>query len=204
MDVDGKWDSVTAAIAAFVEDPRAAGIGMGMQFFPIGTSCSDTVYATPAAPIQLLPSNAAAIKASLAAHTPDGNTPTVPALRGAIEYARASMIGDPTREVLVVLATDGDPDVCSSDVPDVAAVAADGLSTHPQVLTAVIGIENADATALAVMAAAGGGRAADPHRHRHGRRPAVRRRPAQDPRHRGELSLRGPRDPRRDPRGHRP
>ena len=66
------------------------------------------------------------------------------------------MVADPTRQVLVVLATDGDPDVCSSDVAGVAAVAADGVSGQPQVLTAVIGIENADAAALAAMAAAGG------------------------------------------------
>jgi hypothetical protein len=153
---DGKWDSVTAAIGSFAGSPEAAGIGMGMQFFPLGDSCSDTTYATPAAPIQLLPTNAAVIQAALAAHQPHGDTPTVPALRGAIEYARASMIADPTREVLVVLATDGDPDDCSSDVQGVAAVAAAGVSGQPQVLTAVIGIENADTTALDTMASAGG------------------------------------------------
>jgi Mg-chelatase subunit ChlD len=153
---DMKWDSTTAAIAAFVEDPLAAGIGMGMQYFPLNDECNDVAYATPATPIQLLPSNAAAIQASLAAHSPDGGTPTLPALRGAIEYARGSLIGDPTRQVIVVLATDGEPDDCSSTVSAVAEAAADGLSGQPQVLTAVIGIQNAEASALAEIAASGG------------------------------------------------
>ncbi len=153
---DMKWDSVTAAIAAFVDDPLAAGIGMGMQYFPLDDECNDTAYATPATPIQLLPSNAAAIKASLAAHMPGGGTPTVPALRGAIEYARAALDGDPTRQVIVVLATDGEPADCMATVVDTAAAAADGLSGDPQVLTAVIGIQNAETSALDAIAAAGG------------------------------------------------
>jgi hypothetical protein len=153
---DNKWDNVTAAIAAFAEDPLVDGIGMGLQFFPLGDECSDSGYATPAVPIQLLPGNATAIKAALAAHQPNGDTPTLPALRGALEYARASLMATPTRDVIVVLATDGDPDTCDSTANNVAAAAAEGLSTSPQVLTAVIGIEHGNANALAQIAAAGG------------------------------------------------
>jgi hypothetical protein len=153
---DMKWDSVTAAIGAFVEDPLAAGIGMGMQFFPLDDVCNSDAYASPAAPIQILQSNAAAIKTSLAAHKPNGVTPMQPALRGAIEYARAALLAEPTRQVIVVLATDGEPDECASTVDNVAATAADGLGGTPQVLTAVIGIQNAQTDALAEIAASGG------------------------------------------------
>jgi hypothetical protein len=152
MNDDGKWDDVTAAIAAFVDDPLADGMGMGLQFFPNGcvfdSDCTDARYAVPAVPVRPLPGNAAAIKAALAAQTPAGDTPTLPAMRAAIEYARASLLADPTRQMVVVLATDGDPDSCDSNAANVSAEAAAAAAADPQVLTAVIGIEHGNAAAL--------------------------------------------------------
>ena len=100
-----KWDFLKQAFATFVLDPRSAGLGVGIQFFPIpdidNSSCDAATYsvtndpAEPASgqgvPIAPLPGNAAAIVASLGAHTPGGQTPTVAALTGAIEYATNSI-----------------------------------------------------------------------------------------------------------------
>ncbi len=54
-------------------------------------SCVATDYATAAVPFATLPGVASAINASIAAHSPDGeSTPTEPALAGAIEYANST------------------------------------------------------------------------------------------------------------------
>lgn len=156
MDDDMKWDEVTAALSAFTDDPAVAGLGMGLQFFPRGSECSEEAFVVPAVPIQPLPGNAAKIKAALAAQAPDGDTPTLPALRGAIEYARASRLGDPSTQILVALATDGSPNACDSTTEAVASVAAQGATTEPQVLTFVIGLETGYLNALEKIAAAGG------------------------------------------------
>ena len=156
MTEDGKWDQVTAAVAAFVDSPDNAGLAMGLSFFPLGSSCDVARYAAPAVPMGLLPANAAAMKAALAKQKPDGDTPTRPVLRGAIEYARALALADPSRSVVVALATDGAPNTCDSTTERVAAIARDGATTEPQVLTFVIGVLTGYVSALQQIAQAGG------------------------------------------------
>lgn len=153
---DGKWDQVTAAIGAFVEAPDNTGLAMGLSYFPLGWSCDVARYAAPAVPVGLLPANAAAMRASLAAQTIDGDTPTLPALRGAIEYARALALADPSRSVVVALATDGAPNVCNSTAQRVAEVAREGATTDPQVLTFVVGVLTGYVDALGRIAESGG------------------------------------------------
>jgi hypothetical protein len=156
MNDDQKWDLATAALSAFVDDPRAAGIEIGLQYLPLGSSCDAEEFARPAVPLAALPGNAAPIKRSLAQHTPDGATPLLPALEGGITYARARMQADATRAVVVALVTDGTPDACDSTTASVASVATAGLSADPQVLTFVIGLETGEVPALDRIAAAGG------------------------------------------------
>ncbi len=157
MNDDNKWDEATAALSAFVSDPAMSGLGVGLAYFPIGATCDTQTYALPAVPIAPLPGNADKIKNSLAAHAPkDGDTPTRPALRAAIEYARGRQIANPHEEVAIALVTDGVPNVCSSTVDNVAEVAREGVNTPPQVLTFVIGQEAASESGLARIAAAGG------------------------------------------------
>lgn len=153
---DHKWDQATAALSAFVGDPATSGLGVGLGYFPIGASCDPEAYALPAVPIAALPGNATKITTSLAAQNPDGQTPTRLALRSAIEYARARQIGNPHEEVAVVLVTDGVPNACNSTVDNVAAVARDGVTKAPQVLTFVIGQPGASESGLEEIAAAGG------------------------------------------------
>jgi hypothetical protein len=247
-----KWAAVVGAMRAFLEDPQSAGLGVGVQYFPLvnasvpdscnangdcgssGGACavittcsqptSGTVtpcasnadcrgqgtcvrlgacgpanaplacappgpgsvctngytctalagycngrdkcdvasYATPAVEVAPLPGVAAAIEASLGQHMPDGLTPTSAALSGAISHAQALAAANPTHKVVVVLATDGEPDECTpSDIAGVAAIASAGRAGTPAISTYVIGVfapaEAADAqTNLSTLAAAGG------------------------------------------------
>ena len=88
---------LTSALQTFVEDPASQGIGVSLQYFGIPTadvlgigmvSCDVAEYAKPDVPMTVLPAAAPAIVASLMAHSPLGATPTVPALEGAIQYAK--------------------------------------------------------------------------------------------------------------------
>ncbi len=150
-----KWDFLKQAFTSFVEDPASAGIGIGIQYFPIpnidDSSCDAGTYAVPNDPnapqsgvgvaIALLPGNATAIVNSLSAHTPGGQTPTVAALSGALQYAEGWAAQNPTHKVMVVFATDGDPHGCTNNTVGVAAAVAQMAATGvPPVPTYVIGV----------------------------------------------------------------
>lgn len=126
-----------------------------------GDSCSAVDYAKPAVPITLLPGGAAAVTSALAAKQPNGNTPTSAALQGAIDQARAYAIANPGHTVVAVFSTDGMPTECDTNVQNIAAIAAAGLSGSPSIRTYVIGTfaTNEQSTAkpnLDAIALAGG------------------------------------------------
>ncbi len=155
---DNKWDDATTALDAFVNSSQAAGISIGLQYFPLAAECTPEAYAKPAVPIAALPAHAAAIKASITAKQPAavGGTPTLPALRGGIEYARALIAANPDEAVVVALVTDGVPNTCNSTTHAVAAIAAEGVKGDPQVLTFVIGLEAGAVEDMRQIASAGG------------------------------------------------
>jgi len=226
-----KWDAISTALRAFVQDPASAGLGVGLQYFPLlkagvpescttnaecgtggpcllsacdnvtsplqvcvtsrdcprggncvhigwceytdvgsgpiycspignacqppygncidipdrpcvtGIDCSPARYATADVPIAALPGNAAALVASIAGTTPHGNTPTGPALGGAIQEAQTYATAHPGHTVAAVLATDGLPTECTPvDITSVAAIAAAGKAGNPSIPTFVIGV----------------------------------------------------------------
>jgi hypothetical protein len=155
-DVNGgtKWELVLAAFKAFVNDPGSAGIGVGLSYFPLfingssgggrrddsNTVCDIQAYGQASVPIAPLPGNAPAITASLDTEVTGGRTPTRVALAGAIQYAAGWATQHPERKVIVVLQTDGEPNVCESTVGAVADVAAAGVSGAPSMQTYVIGV----------------------------------------------------------------
>jgi hypothetical protein len=119
-----------------------------------GASCNVNDYATPDVPIQLLGGVAPAIVNSLNAHGPQGSTPTYPAMQGAMQYAVAYAAQNPGRKTIVVLATDGAPNECNSNVGNVSQVAQAGYTNNPSVQTFVIGV--GDTGNLNQIAQAGG------------------------------------------------
>jgi hypothetical protein len=112
-------------------------------------SCDIPTYATPDQPIATLPGAAAALTASIDAKMPNGQTPTEPALAGAIQQASTWAKAHPDHRVITVLATDGLPTECTAanvanPVVPVAAIAAAGLAATPSIETFVIGVFGPD------------------------------------------------------------
>jgi hypothetical protein len=131
-------------------------------------SCTAGDYAKPAVALGTLPDNAMALLASLNGTKPLGNTPTPPALTGALDFTAAQAKQHPDHRVIAVLATDGLPTEClgSSPVTEAqaiaatSAIAAKGLSGTPSIPTYVIGVFSSDDKTspmnLQQLAAAGG------------------------------------------------
>jgi len=146
-----RWTSIRDALNEFAGAAASKDLGAGMGFFPqysnpngTGTlRCNPQDYSTPAAPIAILPGGAAAIQAALAAQTPNGNTPTVPALSGAIQYATSYAQMNRGRTVAVVFATDGVPTECGQNNNNIAgaeAVARAAAMGTPPIRTYVLGV----------------------------------------------------------------
>jgi hypothetical protein len=126
-----------------------------------GTECDVAAYAEPAVPIAVLPQASAALVSSIEARTPEGLTPTAPAIRGAVEHARTWASSHSDHVVVSVLATDGLPTECLPlEIPNVAGLAAAGVQGTPSIRTFVIGVfgpNDPDAQAnLDTIARAGG------------------------------------------------
>jgi hypothetical protein len=175
-----KWKVVTDALVTFLNDPANADIGAGIGYFPLqagfcmsgdpgcscipiinfcfntkGGSCMAPDYAAPSIPLSL-PPNHAPVVADIAKHSPNGGTPTRPALEGAMQYVTSWASMNANRKTVVVLATDGDPEGCTQNTPqDVANVAAGALASAHPVQTFVIGV-GSSLTSLNLVAQAGG------------------------------------------------
>ncbi|HET9930419.1 MAG TPA: vWA domain-containing protein, partial [Polyangiaceae bacterium] len=111
------------------------------------SSCNAAQYAAPAAPIAALPGSLAALRASIDAQMPNGQTPTAPALKGAIQAATSWAQSHPDHSVVVLLATDGLPTECVTNpttdamgIAEVRQTASAGVAAAPSVLTFVIGV----------------------------------------------------------------
>jgi hypothetical protein len=112
--------------------------------------CTGANYATPAVPMSALPAGAQALIDSLNARTPDGYTPTGPALTGAIQFAQAHQTANAGRKVAIVLVTDGlpggfipnsPPPACvPGDVAGVSTLLGTGTMGTPPIPTFVIGV----------------------------------------------------------------
>jgi hypothetical protein len=144
-----KWDLVVGALSTFAKDPASAGIGVGLTYFgiPAGydagdlvVSCDVAEYSTPAVAVKPLPGNAPSLSSSLSQYQPAGGTPTLPALQGAVNYAHTWLAAHPTHRMVIVLATDGEPNDCDSSVGAVSAVASAAAAETSPISTYVIGV----------------------------------------------------------------
>jgi hypothetical protein len=181
-DVSGgtKWELISTALIGYLEDPRNAGTGVGIGYFPVTTgscspgqsgcfcipslnwcngteddACEVSDYSTPAVELAL-PSQPAAVVSDIEAHEVGGGTPTRPALEGALEYLSQWAEQHPERKPLLVLATDGEPVGCDPNTPrDVAGVAARALAGPNAIRTFVIGV-GSSLVSLNLVARAGG------------------------------------------------
>jgi Mg-chelatase subunit ChlD len=175
-----KWDVISDALIGFLQDPRSAGTGAGIGYFPVDTgsctsgqsgcfcipiinlcisteggACEASDYSTPA--VQLaLPAQTATIVSDIRAHEIGGGTPTRPALEGALSYLSGWASQHPERKPVLVLATDGEPVDCDLNTPqDAANVAATALNGPHEIRTFVIGV-GSSLDSLNLVAQAGG------------------------------------------------
>jgi hypothetical protein len=162
-----KWIPVNAGMKAFFTDPKSGGYNASLQFFPapgdLNATCGAN-YATPLVPLTPL-SASGPLLAALDAASPQGGTPTLPALKGALSYAQQLTTQRPDETTVVVLVTDGEPGLmvngqfvagcADNDIAHVADAAKAGLSASPAVKTYVIGV-GPSLDKLNAIAAAGG------------------------------------------------
>jgi hypothetical protein len=106
-----------------------------------GYECGVESYAAAAVEIAALPDAASALLASIDSQMPNGQTPTGPALAGAIQHVQAFAAQNPEHTVAVLFATDGLPTQCEPQaIAPIADLAAAGLAASPSVRTFVIGV----------------------------------------------------------------
>jgi hypothetical protein len=152
----GNWASVSTALPAFFNDPASTGVNAGIVFFPYSAGdCNVDHYKSLTVPVGALPGNAALLTSAFAADAVGVGAPTYPALQGALLAATAHQEANPTHKGIVVLATDGDPNVCDTKIDDLAALAAGALA-YNGIHTYVLGLPGALIADLSKVAAAGG------------------------------------------------
>lgn len=158
-----KWEPLTEATQAFLEDPGSAGFFASMTFFPRELDkCEDSGYIEPDVPMTALPSNVfgAAMQDSIADGW-GGGTPTRHVMAGVLGFVSQSRALNPGTYV-VVLVTDGYPTGCSDNSIDSVVTVAEG-GVDLGIVTYIIGLNNPpiqgapDTTASLGEIAAGGG-----------------------------------------------
>jgi hypothetical protein len=150
-----KWDPVTEALAAFFGDAQSMGVQASLVFFPYAMNpaerCNPSAYYAADVQMRALP-DPLTFKGAMQGTSPSGNTPTRPAILGAIDYAKDQAMLNPKRRHAIVLVTDGEPDDCNSSVANVSLEVAKVAGTIP---TYVVGVGGALAM-LNMIAQSGG------------------------------------------------
>jgi hypothetical protein len=157
-----RWANLSMAMPGFVNDMANAGMAVGLDFFPEGGNlplCNATDYQNVDVPIAPLPGNAMAIINAVNARARTGGTPTAPALSGAIASAKVYAMANPTRQVAVLLLTDGEPTGCgvnnANPTGPAVMAAQQGANGTPSIKTYVLGVGPSTGN-LDAIAAAGG------------------------------------------------
>lgn len=151
-----RWVVESAALKSFIGSPKNVGMSVGIGFFPSRRNyCSANNYVTPAVEIAALPGAVNELNAAIDAQNPNGNTPTVASLTGALEHASAWAKAHPGRRTAVVYSTDGYPVGCRGSTIDGAAAVAQAALAADGIKTYVLGMGQ-NLSSLNQIAAAGG------------------------------------------------
>jgi hypothetical protein len=147
-----RLEGIRDAARQFLNDPKSAGIGVGISYFgfnPIGSaSCNWADYSNAAVDVGILPNHANAIMQSLDGIRPTGETPSEAAVGGACNYARKWKTSHPDREVVILLLTDGRPEApvtcqsgtCCPTLEGTVAAASECATGDPRIKTYVLGV----------------------------------------------------------------
>jgi hypothetical protein len=156
-----KWYATKAAFSDFLQH-APSDMRFGLSLFPVpgDASCSTAHYREAALPIDRVTHMAKEALARLDAVTPQGQTPTAPALTAALELATTYALAHVERSVIVVLATDGLPTDCApTDTAALAALAKEAFEGPAHVRTLVVALPSLageDLSGFEFIAGAGG------------------------------------------------
>ena len=142
-----KWQRAVQALNTFLGDPKSAGLGVGLTFFPNRTptnvnTCPINLYSTPAVTIAPLPMNAPALTAAINRRQLCCDTATRPGMEGVFGYLRAHAMRNPDRRAVFLLITDGLPNGCGpgNTVDAIAEFLRAARTGPPSVTTYAIGV----------------------------------------------------------------
>jgi hypothetical protein len=166
-----RWAPAMAALKAFFQDTKSAGLGVALRFWPdnipsdcSSPSCNVTNCSQPAVALGTLTAASAPtdtqeslLVASINAHSPGGVTPMSAALGGATQWAKNYQTANPNEKTVVVFITDGEPNGCDENTNNIAALAGDAFTTSG-VQTFVIGIAGVQQSTIDKIATEGGGK----------------------------------------------
>lgn len=167
MSTNQRWERASAALSAFVADPKSAGLQVALSFFPADgcnkDSCnSATACSVPQVEVGLLTEESApddaqefALLSAIENVTPDGSTPMSIALDGALQWSILHKTENPQVIAATVLVTDGIPSQCNTDHSAIINLADDAFMVH-QVRTFAIGLSGAEESFMGKIALAGG------------------------------------------------
>lgn len=159
------WTNLSGAMKTFFQDSGLEGLTAGLDFFPGGLGdpdyCDVAQYEDPnLAASGILGADAPSFVSAIDAQSPNGSTPMLPAVQGALESVSGWAGADPTRKGVVVLVTDGQPTVCGNcegksskkSAKQMAACRVQEIGTlienyyfdDPSIETFVIGVDTGD------------------------------------------------------------
>jgi len=152
-----RWEPVTSAMKAFFADAQTAGVNAALHFFPVvernQSVCAPQAYRLPVVARTALPS--AVFASSIAKKSPEGGSPMVPAVTGAVDAAKRLAADSHGERAAIVLVTDGGPNDCNSDYAAVRDLIAKAKAGSPSISTVVVAV-GPEASNLDVLAEAGG------------------------------------------------
>lgn len=158
-----RWETATSALGDFFKDPKAAGLGVALRFFPHDLpaagctasacdvdACSKVLVDMGTLTEDSAPTDTqeAALLDAITTSTPGGNTrgegtPMYAALDGALTWATAYQAAHPEQKTVVVLVTDGSPNGCDEDFDHISALASDAVASSG-VTTYAIGLADSN------------------------------------------------------------
>lgn len=154
FDPSQKWIPVGTGMKEFFADAYSKTLRASLQFFPLNDDTIESACAYPYAQpsVALTSASDAAFTTAIDTTKPSGGTPTLPALLGAIAYAKQVAASRPGDKTAVVLVSDGDPGFfdpsanafvpgCQdNDVAHASSAAKAAFEGSPSIPTYVIGV----------------------------------------------------------------
>jgi hypothetical protein len=176
FDPAARREPMQAGMQAFFSDPSSGSLSAALAFFPVNGDLSSACSGPYDSPQSANPRGLAltalnteegrgAFLSLLKNTSPQGGTPTLPALEGGARLAHEIATDHPGEKTVIVLVTDGEPgffvegqvvEGCTdNDVTHIAQVAAGALGGTPSIPTFVVGI-GPSLDSLQAIAQAGG------------------------------------------------